>query len=270
MSKKIYYQYQKELNLPVYLSFFQEDMGPGFFEFLSSMKFTKLDEKETKIALESLKKFNSARCLNIFEATPGVSRQILTTMESDQYGMESVISQPGYRVYRYKGVGLMVYSFGVKEWEFGCYSDFGSTREKEKQIAAKIILHRFLSWALVSQGILGLWGVSVHEGMVLQRPLESKGEAVFLDMVRNKIISLDGIKKLGPTFKILRLDPTLHGRNVRMTREELLSFLSIHCSYMDYAGLSIPVRQMIQTLARITEGLVHPLENFRPKTDLSL
>jgi hypothetical protein len=55
-----------------------------------------------------------------------------------------------------------------------------------------------------------------------------------------------------------------------MKNEELLSFLSAHCSYMDYSGLSVPVRQMIQTLARMTEGLIHPEESFRPKTDLSL
>ena len=55
-----------------------------------------------------------------------------------------------------------------------------------------------------------------------------------------------------------------------MTNEELLSFMSAHSSYLDYQGLSVPVRQMIQTLAKMTEGLVHPEESFRPRTDLSL
>lgn len=270
MSKKTYYQYQKDLNLPIYIALDLQSFDSGLGEFLISMQFTKLAEKEEVVALGIMKKNNASRCLNFFEATPGVSRQIQATSESDRYGLESVIPKPGYSVYRYKNVGLMVYSFGVKAWEFGCYSDFGSSKDAAKKLAARTVIHRFLSWSLAQHGILGLWGVTVDDGMVLQRASESKGEAVFVDVVGNKILSLDGVKKLGPKFKVIRLDPTLRARNIRMTSEELLSFLSAHCSYMDYSGLSVPVRQMIQTLAKMTEGLVHPEESFRPKTDLSL
>lgn len=270
MSKKNYYQYQKDLNLPIYIALDPQSFESGLNDFLVSMQFTKLNEKEEVSALEIMKKNNASRCLNFFEATPGVSRQIQATSESDRYGQESIIPKPGYNVYRYKEIGLMVYSFGVKAWEFGCYSDFGSNKDNAKKIAARTVINRFLSWSLAHHGILGLWGVTVDDGMVLQRATESRGEAVFVDVVGNKILSLDGIKKLGPKFKVLRLDPTLRGRNIRMTNEELLSFLSAHCSYMDYSGLSVPVRQMIQTLAKMTEGLVHPQESFRPKTDLSL
>ncbi|MBC7428291.1 MAG: hypothetical protein H7336_06750 [Bacteriovorax sp.] len=270
MSKMIYYQYQKDLNLPIYIALDPQNFASGLGDFLVSMQFTKLSEKEEPAALAVMKKNNASRCLNFFEATPGVSRQMNATIESDRYGLESVIPKPGYNVYRYKEIGLMVYSFGVKVWEFGCYNDFGSSKEPAKKLAARTVINRFLSWSLVQQGILGLWGVTVDDGMVLQRASESKGEVVFVDFVGNKVLSLDGVKKLGPKFKVLRLDPTLRGRNIKMTNEELLSFLSAHCSYMDYSGLSVPVRQMIQTLARMTEGFVHPEESFRPKTDLSL
>ncbi|MBC7712154.1 MAG: hypothetical protein H7177_02380 [Rhizobacter sp.] len=270
MSKKTYYQYQKELNLPIYIALDPQNFDSGLGDFLLSMNFNKLSEKEEPAALAIMKKNNASRCLNFFEATPGVSRQMQASIESDRYGLESVIPKPGYNVYRYKEIGLMVYSFGVKVWEYGCYNDFGSAKEPAKKLAARIVINRFLSWSLVQHGILGLWGVTVDDGMVLQRSVESKGEVVFVDVVGNKVLSLDGVKKLGPKFKVLRLDPTLRGRNIKMTNEELLSFLSAHCSYMDYSGLSVPVRQMIQTLARMTEGLVHPEESFRPKTDLSL
>lgn len=270
MSRKVYYQYQKDLNLPVYIGVDPQSFETGLGDFLVSMKFVKLNDKEEIDALVVMKKNNAARCLNISEASPAVSRQIQSTMESDRYGMESVIPKPGYQVYRYKNVGFMVYSFGVKEWQFGCYSDFGSNKDADKKLAAKTVIHRFLSWALVHHGILGLWGVTVDDGMVLQRAVDSKGEAVFVDVVGNRILSVDGIKKLGPKFKVLRLDPMLRGRNVRMSNEELLSFMSAHCSYLDYSGLSVPVRQMIQTLAKMTEGLAHPEESFRPRTDLSL
>ena len=270
MSKKTYYQYQKDTNLPIFIAFDTQSFENGLGDFLESMKFSKVLDKDIPEIMQILKKNNASRCLHITEATPIVSRQIESTLESDHYGKESVIPKSGYQVYRYKQVGLMVYSFGAKVWEFGCYNDFGASKDPGQKLAARTVIHRYLSWTLAHHGILGLWGVTIDEGMVLQRALESKGEAVFIDVMGNKILSIDGIKKLGPKFKVLRLDPTLHGRNIRMSSEELISFMSAHCSYLDYRGLSVPVRQMIQTLARMTEGLIHPEESFRPRTDLSL
>jgi hypothetical protein len=97
---------------------------------------------------------------------------------------------------------------------------------------------------------------------VAQRPADSKGEVVFFDILSLRMITLDGIKKIRPHFKILRLDPSLKGKNIRMTNEELLSFLSAHCSYLDSSGLSVPVRQMIQAVGKMAEGLLHPQERF--------
>lgn len=267
MSKKTYFQFHKELNLPIYVAVDLTAFDPSFAEFLSRVKFSKLVDKEEVAALEQVKKNNKAKILHISEATPVVAKQIQNTMESDRYGLESIIPKEGYRVYRYKDMGLLVYSFAAKEWQLGCYKDFGSSANS---ISSRMIVNRFLSWALVAHGIIGLWGVVVEDGMVAQRPIDSKGEAVFIDVVGLRMISLDGIKKLRPHFKILRLDPTLKGRNIKMSNEELLSFLSAHCSYLDSSGLSIPVRQMVHTLSKLTEGLVHPQESFRPRTDLSL
>lgn len=270
MSKITYYQYQKDLKLPIYLAFDAQGFESGLGDFLISMKFSKLTDKDEAEAIEVMGKNNASRCLNISLASPIVGRQIHSVVESDRYGLESIIPKSGYQVYRYKDVGLMVYSFGVKNWEFGCHEDFGSSKDAGKKLAAKTVIHRFLSWTLAQHGILGLWGVTIDDGMVLQRLNESKGEAVFIDIAGDRILSMDGIKKLGPKFKVLRLDSTMHGRSVRMSGEELIGGLSAHCSYMDYYGLSVPVRQMIQALARMSEGLVHPAESFRPRTDLSL
>ncbi len=267
MSKKTYFQYQKELNLPIYLSADLATFDSSFGDFLAKQKFVKLGEKEELEAVSQLKKNNHARVLHVSEASPIVAKQIQKTTESDRYGAESIIPKDGYRVYRYKDLGFMVYSFTAKEWELGCYKDFGSNTHL---IASRIILNRFLSWALAPHGILGLWGVTVDDGMVAQRPNDSRGEVVFIDIKGQRMISQDGAKKLRPHFKILRLDPTLKGRNIKMTSEELLSFLSAHCSYLDSSGLSVPVRQMVQSLSKLTEGLIHPQESFRPRTDLSL
>ncbi len=270
-SKRTYFQYQKELNLPIYIAVNLTHFDSTLSDFLTSMKFSQLNEKEEGTALEHMKKHKHSRCLSLTEATPTVGRQIESTMESDRYGQESIIPKSGYQVYRYKNVGFMVYSFNAKVWELGCFNDFCSQKSPaEKKLASRIIINRYLSWSLASHGILALWGVTVDEGAVLQRAVESRGEAIFIDVVGLKILSLDGVKKMGPRFKVLRLDSTLKGRNIKMSSEELLSFLSAHCSYFDYSGLSVPVRQMIQVLSRMTEGLIHPEESFRPRTDLSL
>lgn len=267
MGKKTYFQYQKDLNLPIYLSADLGSFENSFGEFLVKMKFHKLTDKEEAAALAEVKKNNHARILHISEASPLVAKQIQNSTESDRYGAESIIPKDGYRVYRHKDVGLMVYSFGAKEWQLGCYKDFGSNLSA---FAARMVINRFLSWALVPHGVVGFWGVTVDDGMVAQRPGDSRGEVVFVDVKDFRMISYEGVKKLGPHFKILRLDPMLKGRNIKMTSEELFSFLSAHCAYMDYSGLSVPVRQMIQALGKMAIGLVHPHESFRPRTDLSL
>jgi hypothetical protein len=267
MSKKTYFQYQKESMLPVYISADLTQFEPSLVEFLAKMKFSRLVDKEETEAIEAIKKNNLARVLHMSEATYTVAKQIQNIAESDRYGAESIVAQYGYRVYRYKGLGLMVYSHAAKEWELGTYKDFGS---HELLNASKMIINRFLTWALAPQGILGIWGVPADDAIVAQRAVDSKNEAVFIDINGLRMFSQDGMKKLRASFKILRLDPTLRGRNIKMTSEELISFISAHCSYFDTAGLSVPVRQMVQTLSKIGEGLIHPQESFRPRTDLSL
>ena len=115
MSKKTYFQYQKDLNLPIYLSADLSSFENSFCEFLVKMKFHKLSDKEEATALAEIKKNSNARILHITEATPIVAKQIQSTMESDRYGGESIIPKDGYRVYRLKDIGLMVYSFTPKE-----------------------------------------------------------------------------------------------------------------------------------------------------------
>ena len=267
MSKKTYFQYQKESKLPVYISADLTQFEPSLVELLAKMKFSMLVDKEESEALETIKNNVHARILHVTEASLTVAKQIQNIAESDRFGAESIILQYGYRVYRYKGLALMVYSHSAKEWELGTYKDFGA---HNVLAASKMIINRFLTWALVPQGILGIWGVPADDAVVAQRALDSKSEAIFIDLRLMRMFSQDGVKKLRPGFKILRLDPTLRGRNVKMTSEELISFLSAHCSYFDTAGLSVPVRQMVQSLSKIAEGLIHPQESFRPRTDLSL
>ncbi len=262
-----YFQYQKSLQLPVFIRFdpeqFEEELGP----FLTKMGFYEISEEEGEKASIEINKYNGGKLLTISEASVPVCRQIESMAESDRYGKESVTPKPGYRVYRYKGTGLLIYSLAASEWQLGTYSSFGSA---EKEIESRIVIGRFLGWALASHGILGLWGTPVDEGVVVMRPNKSEGEFVLFDVRKRQLVTIEGPKKMKPLFTIMRLDSSLRGRNVRMKTEEFLSFILHHSTFFDYSGPTVGVRQMAQLLVKTTEGILHPEESFRPRTNLSL
>ncbi len=262
-----YFQYQKEQGLPVFvraeLSGFDASLSP----FLKQMGFSEMENQES-LALEStLDTRFEGNLLTLKIAGPSVSRQINQVAEGDRYGSECITPKEGYKVYRFKSKALLVYSFGVSQWEMGCLSDFGDEAAFSDY---RCIMNRYLSWALVAEGIVGFWGVPVEEGMVVLRRKESQSEAVFIDVRENRIFSIDGVTPLKSNFTILRLDSVLKDKNVPMNKEELISFLSVNSTFFDYQGLNVPIRQAIQSLAKVVSGIVHPRESFKPRTDLSL
>jgi hypothetical protein len=268
ISKYTYFQYFKEMNLPVYIRFDLAAFDGLLFSFLTKMRFSEMKESDAEEKVMSmLKKDSRARLLTMEIASLAVSRTIDSVVESDRFGNESIVPKDGYRVYRHKDVALMIYSFGASEWRLGVYADFGN---KEGRVAYRTVINRYLSWALAPNGFVGFWGVPVEEGIVVMKARESEGEVVFVDILGRRFISQDGASTMHSRFKILRLDSALKGRNVRMGTEELFSFLTVHTSYFDYQGPSTAVRQMLQALSRMTEGLIHPRESFKPRTDLSL
>ncbi|HLE12609.1 MAG: hypothetical protein A2504_04000 [Bdellovibrionales bacterium RIFOXYD12_FULL_39_22] len=262
-----YFQFAKELEIPVYVKFIKNSFSPNLATFLGKNKFTQLDAGEIAKLIKSIGLVRNMRILSMVLPTPTIAREIDRRGEDDLWGAESIVPRPGHKIYRYKKFGVMVYSFMSCEWQLAAFEDFGGP---ENDGVYKVIINRFLSWALAPLGVVGFWGVPVDEGVVIMRQNKSKGEAVYFDFFKNNIISLDGNKKLSARFKIMRLNSTLHGRNVAMSAEELLSFLTTHTSYFDYNGPSVPVRQIIQALSKSVQGLLHPEESFRPRTDLSL
>lgn len=263
-----YFQFAKELDLPIYIKVDFSIFDKNLISLLKDLRFEELPKEQHPKILDSLRKKPHARLLILEEANAVVARQIDSALETDRYGSEGITPKEGYRVYRYKGQALLVYSFASIVWQLGCFSNFGSG---SKDLAeARTIINRYVSWALSPFGIVGFWAMPVDEGIVILRNPESRGEAVFIDILKQNIISQDGIKKIKGRFNILKLDSTLKGRNIRMSSEELMASLTSHCSYFDYSGLSLPVRQTIQELSKQAQGLVHPRDNFKPRTDLSL
>lgn len=103
-----YFQYQKGHKLPVFIRFEAATFGCELSTVLGSMRFSETTEAEYN---DAVKQNTQSRLLDIQEASPGVARQIAYVASSDRYGAESIIPKDGYRVYRYKGVALIVYAF---------------------------------------------------------------------------------------------------------------------------------------------------------------
>ena len=262
-----YFQYARELDYPIFIKCDLGHFDASLLNFLMENQFSEVEGKDLPRVQKELIINKKARVLTLKEVSPTLARQIDQVRDSDRFGPESLIPKSGYRVYRYKKMALMVYSLAANEWEMACYSHFGSPDFLKE---SRVIINRYLSWSLSALGVVGFWGVPVEEGIVVQRLNESKGEAVFVDPIKRKIMTLDGIMPVKAHFSVLRLDSALKNKNKVMKKEELISFLSMHCTFMDYTGLTVSLRQVIKTLAYVADGLVHPEDSFKPRTDLSL
>ena len=259
------FQYHADMKFPIYVRL-SSDLGRDFANLLFQMKFYELPHNERE-EFEKKEHEKSTKILSVTEASAPVAKQINNMHEGDRFGQESIISREGYKVYRYKSLALVVFSFKSTQWKMGCVKNFGSESHKQ---ASKIVLCRFLSWALAHHGLVGFWGVPVEEGMVVLRPIESQGEAVFVDVRNHQVLTFDGLTSLSGQFQVLRLDPTVKNKKVSMSSEQLLSFLSVSSTYLDSTGLSVPIRQLIQTFSKNVEGAIYPKEQFLPRADLSM
>lgn len=261
------FQYNKKLGFPIYIRFNAQHFDPDISGFLRSMRFEELGDKEYKEIFSKIEKVKNARVLTISEASVMVARQIGGLTDSDKYGPESLIQKNGYSVYRYSNVCMMVFSLAALEWRMGCFSDFGHIQEEQ---ACRIVINRFLSWSLASHGVVGFWGTPVDDGVVVQRAFETKGEAIFFNVLQNKIYSIDGEKRMKHSFSFIKLDAILKDRSIQLKFEDTLSFLTINSTYFGAQGVPSFVRQMIQTLAKNYAGRIFPKENFKPRQEARL
>lgn len=259
--KIVCYQFYNELGLPIFVKFNQDLLGMNLCTFLESNRFKELPETEVKQIDKLVEETENAKLLNIELASPHVGNQIRHFSHTDSYGPESVTPRDGYRIYRFRNEAITIFSHRSKVWQMGVLENFG-----ENVHSSRVIINRFLAWALVPFGIISFWGVPVDEGAVILRQSESEGECIYIDVQNYRQMSLDGIKECKGSFQILRLDHALKNRTIGMTKEELLSFLYQFCTYFDHDGLSYPIRQIIHHLSRLAVGQVYPEESFRPRT----
>lgn len=267
IEKYTYFQFGKNLDLPIFVRYRSAEFDPDIGGFLRTMKFEEISSKEAEEVekrLEEKAPTDKLRVLTMSEASLPVSRQIASARDSDKFGPESILDKKGYNVYRYKNVAMLVYSLASSEWHMGCFPDFGHV---DTELQCRVIINRFLSWALVPHGIVGFWGTPVEEGVVIQRYGESRGEAVLFDIKNRKVLTMDGEKRMRYSFTFIKLDPTLRNRSIEMKFEDLLSFLSVNSTFFGSRGLPTSIRQLLQTLCRFSQGQIYPMENFQPRAE---
>jgi hypothetical protein len=255
-----YYQYQKDLDYPVFVRFEDKDFELRFTTILDSFGFKKLTEDELKtVSLEQ----SQTKVLRIQKASLRVSKQIDQGHSLDNYGPESITPLGSYDVYKYKGTGMLIFGGGDYFWELGVKSNVDKFTNE-----IKTMMVRYLSWALAPKGIIGFWGSPVDEGIVVMKPKESNFESIFIDVKSGVYITQDGVKDMPGGMQILRLDESLKGRTKRMSKEELISFLSTNNCYFSYQGLDTKVREAIYEFVTMVDGYVYPVENFKPRNEL--
>ena len=265
------FRLREDLDYPVYIKVDLKLFGAGLQDFIESSGFELLEDVTDDDTQDLLGRAPHSRMLSVTLASNSVMRQVDQVQESDLYGLESLVPREGYTVYRYKKVGIIVYSPSASVWKLGCRSDFGEGKDFSK--AYKVIINRFLSWALAPMGVIGFWGHYSKTKAEFLRQSESNGEAIFMDMYKNKGFSSDGSWIMGPDFRLVKRDgnnksESKDGRY--LSQEEFISLLSTHCSFFDYKGLSLPVRQMIKRLSKLFSCQTISEHHSPSRRDLSL
>ena len=254
-----YYQYHSAQEYPVFLRFEDAEFEGSLVETLTNLGFDKVENDVVK--KESFEPYRT-RVLKVVKANAKVSRQIdKIDYAVDKYGAESLSPQSDYTVYRYKGVGMMIFGERNLLWELGLKNVF------DNEAAIRVILTRFLSFALEASGVLGFWGVPVDEGFVVMKPAMADFEAVFVDVKKNLLLTCEGVKDLAYDLQILRLDDTLNNEVKTMSSEELMGFLSMNTSLMAYDGFNPSLRDSLMKLSQLADGFVYPKENFQPRNE---
>lgn len=255
-----YYQFRQSLNYQIFLKFEDLKLEAGLSETLEVMGFDKL-ETETFKKLE-FKRYKT-KILKISKASLGVARQIAQTNHlNDGFGNESLNKMGSYNIYRFKDVGMMVYSETNPMWELG----LKSSSNKE---AIRCVLTRFLSFAFTAtqSDVVGFWGVPVDEGIVIMSPKDANFESVFVDVAKNLILTYGTEKNIENEIEILRLDETLTNNMRVMGPEELLGFLSVSTCHMSYNELDSNIKEALYKIRLMSKGFIYPEENFKPRAN---
>jgi hypothetical protein len=223
---------------------------------LNELGFQELPEKDSKKI--SLHKANT-RLLTVQTAGPRVQAQINGSDILDKFGSESLSIQAGTPVYTYRKVGLLAMPMGKVCWDLALSQDISLT---DQMVGLRVILTRFLAMAMSFEGLLCYWGTMNEGTMVLMKQAQSFGESVVIDFNRKVAFHNGGEVRLGSLLKIIRKDK--EGRsNAHISREELISFLSVTTCLLSFSGITPYMKKAIYDLSS------HAQATYSGQTELS-
>lgn len=241
-------QYGMEANLPIFVKFAPEDFDPQLLNLLLEMKFSLVGKDEHKKAYDLFTSHAMGRILKFVVATPNILRQIESARESDKWGNENIFNSGSVKVYRCKGVAVMVYSIRMKEWEAGGRSDFAKNADQQ---SVRVMLNRFLAWSMAPLGIVGFWGKAADKNLELVKQAQSGGEAFFIDLMRQKVYSQDGIFTFNHFEQFIKKEKLYKMDKRKASREEAIAFLSMATCWLDPEGMATPIRQMVHKASEL-------------------
>jgi hypothetical protein len=244
-----YFQFCKDENLPIFISYDNTHYSEKLENFLIDLNFHKVDLKEKpEEQIKNLVLTKMGTILSVRLPTPSLYDAMGRKYSEDGVSSESATIGNNAKIYSYQGHAIMVYSLASREWEIALKHDFGNNSNK---VIEKIIINRFLSLSLSNLGIIGFWGKLTTDGALLLNQFESNGEAIYFNVLKSKIISVNQRKKINGAFNFYKKGNKVQGQKITLSREETVGFLGNRCCFLDYPGLTLPVRQMISTLGRM-------------------
>ncbi len=233
-----YFQFRKQHDYPVYLRFIHDELNPKFSHLLHELGFNELSEQESKkIPLSR----SHTKLLAVQFASARLNQQLNGSDSLDKYGHESLSIKGSMPIYTYRKVGIMALPANKSLWDLALHSEIS---QADQMIGFRIILVRFLSQALAEQGVLSYWGTFRDGSVTVMKQLQSFGEAVFIDWNKKVIFSNGGEVKFNTHLKLLRKDKA-YTNSYSMSREELISFLSVSTCLLSFNGITNSMKRAI-------------------------
>ncbi len=245
--KWTYYQFKKKHQYPVYVRLHPEVELSKLTQVLSDTGFEILSDTEVRTI--SLQKAG-IKLLTIQEAAGKVLGQLQLSNGLDQYGAESLSIIGGVSVYTFKKVALMSTPSGKPLWDMALVTNIHTT---EHLFGLRVAVTRYLSMALAPFGVVAYWGTAKDDGVIVMKQNQSNGEAVLIDHKKKLIFSYHGETHFSHGLHFHRLDQNKK-MGLNLSKEELMSFLSVSTCLMSFTGLSPEMKKAIVELSMSSTG----------------
>lgn len=127
-------------------------------------------------------------------------------------------------------------------------------------VGLRIMLVRFLSQSLCELGVISYWGKFKNDILTIMKQGQSNGEAVFIDVQKKLVISHGSDQRLPANMQIVRRDKEVPAPT-KMSREELISFLSVSTCLLSFNGITPTMRAAIFELGSQCSATIACLES---------